>query len=78
MGRNILRAVLLFFGAVTLLSCSSANTDSGKFLSKAMQDGVAEIRVCQLALQRSSSLDVKQFAPRMIDDHTRLTREIML
>lgn len=76
MSRHILRTCLIFVGALTCLSCSSANTDSSKFLSKALQDGKAEIRVCQLALQRSSSNDIKQFAQRMIDDHTRTDQEI--
>lgn len=61
---------------VVLSGCSSANTDSGKFLSEAMQDGVAEIHVCQLALQRSQNDDVKRFAERMIADHTRADQEI--
>ena len=76
MSKRKLTAIFLTASAAMLLGCSSSNTDSGKFLSKAMQDGVAEIHVCQLALQRSQNDDVKKFAERMMQDHTRADQEI--
>ncbi len=42
------------------------------FVQKALQGGMAEVQLGQLALQKSSSDDVKQFAQRMIDDHSKL------
>ena len=42
------------------------------FLRKALQGGMAEVQLGQLALQKSSNDDVKQFAQKMIDDHTKL------
>lgn len=42
------------------------------FVRQALQGGMAEIQLGQLALQKSSNPDVKQFAQKMVDDHTKL------
>jgi len=39
------------------------------FISKAMEGGVAEVQLGQLAQQKSQSQDVKQFAAKMVNDH---------
>lgn len=41
------------------------------FVKKAAQGNLAEVQLGQLALQKSSSPQVKQFAQRMIDDHSK-------
>jgi len=46
------------------------------FIRKAMQDGMAEVQLGQLTLQKSSNDQVKQFAQRMIDDHTKLNDQM--
>ena len=46
------------------------------FVAKAMQGSVAEIQLGQLTLQKSDNQQVKQFAQRMIDDHTRLNDQM--
>ena len=50
--------------------------DPNAFLRTAYQDSLAEIRLSQLALQKSTNADVKTFAQRMIDDHTRVNSQI--
>ncbi len=40
------------------------------FVQKAAQGGIAEVELAQLAQQKTSNADVKQFAQKMIDDHT--------
>ncbi len=50
---------------------STAHQDT-KFLEKANQGNVDEIELAQLALQKSSNEDVKNFAQRMIADHNTL------
>jgi predicted outer membrane protein len=55
---------------------SSSGMDSNKFLAQAMQDSLAEIETCELALEKTSNDEVKAFSQRMIDDHSRLGREI--
>jgi putative membrane protein len=42
------------------------------FVRRALQGGMAEVQLGQLTLQKSSNDQVRQFAQRMIDDHTKL------
>jgi len=46
------------------------------FMKSAMEGDMAEIQLSELALQKSSNDQVKQFAQRMIDDHTKLDAQI--
>jgi putative membrane protein len=46
------------------------------FVRKALQGGMAEVQLGQLAQQKSSNDDVKQFAQKMVDDHTKLGDEM--
>ncbi len=46
------------------------------FVSKAMQGSMAEVQLGQLTLEKSSNEQVKQFAQRMIDDHTKLNEQM--
>ncbi|MGB8539283.1 MAG: DUF4142 domain-containing protein [Acidobacteriaceae bacterium] len=46
------------------------------FVSKALQGGMAEVQLGQLTLQKSNNDQVKQFAQRMIDDHTKLGEQM--
>jgi len=42
------------------------------FVREALQGGMAEVQLGQLAAQKGSSDDVKQFGQKMVDDHTKL------
>jgi putative membrane protein len=42
------------------------------FVRKALEGGAAEVQLGQLAQQKSQSDDVKQFAQKMVEDHTQL------
>jgi putative membrane protein len=46
------------------------------FVKNAMQGGVAEVQLGQLTLQKSSNEQVKQFAQRMITDHTKMNEQM--
>jgi putative membrane protein len=46
------------------------------FVSKAMQGGLAEVQLGQLTLQKTNNPQVKEFAQRMIDDHTKLNEQM--
>lgn len=43
-----------------------------KFLTMAMEGNMAETQLAKLALQKTSNADVRQFAQKMVDDHTQL------
>ena len=44
------------------------------FVKKAIQGDIAEVQLGQLTLQKSNNDQVKQFAQKMIDDHTKNER----
>ncbi|HEY7581819.1 MAG TPA: DUF4142 domain-containing protein [Acetobacteraceae bacterium] len=46
------------------------------FVERAASGGMAEVQAAQLAQQRSNSPQVKQFANRMITDHTQANSEL--
>jgi putative membrane protein len=51
----------------------TTQNDSDKaFVSKALQGGAAEVELGQLAEQKSQSNDVKQFAQKMVSEHSQM------
>ena len=46
------------------------------FLKKAASGGIAEVELGQLAVERASNPDVKQFAQRMVSDHTKANSQL--
>lgn len=48
---------------------SAQDISERAFISQAMEGGVAEVQLGQLAQQKSQSNDVKQFAQKMVNDH---------
>lgn len=57
---------------------TSASPQAGtqEFLADALEDSLAEVELCELALEKTENDDVKMFAQRMIDEHSRMGREI--
>lgn len=55
---------------------SSTTTGSSEFLAQAIQDSMAEIEQCELALEKTSNDEIKIFAQQMIDGHSQIGREI--
>jgi putative membrane protein len=53
------------------------STFDRQFMSKAAQGGMAEVELSRLALQRSRSNQVKQFAQQMIQDHSQANAQLM-
>lgn len=47
-----------------------------EFVMKAGQDGMAEVRIGQVALVKASSAEVKAFAQRMMNDHGTANEEL--
>ena len=48
-----------------------------EFLTRAIQDGLAEVRLAQLALERALAEQVRGFAERMILDHTAANQQLV-
>jgi putative membrane protein len=53
-----------------------ASAADKKFVKEAMQGGMAEVELGQLATQKAQSSDVKQFGQKMVDDHTKLNDQM--
>lgn len=58
--------------AATSGSTAKPDMTDKHFLKVSGESNLAEIKMAHLALEKSQSDDVKQFAQRMIDDHTKL------
>ncbi len=54
----------------------SPHTGGNEFLIEAIQDSMAEIQICEMALEKSQNPDVLAFAQSMIDEHGRMGREL--
>lgn len=53
-------------------------TDGNHFLAQSLQDSMAEIELCAIALDKTANPDIQQFAQKMIDDHSRMSHEVEL
>jgi predicted outer membrane protein len=52
------------------------SSGSNEFLMQALQDSMAEIQICELALEKLDNADAKAFAQSMIDEHGRMGIEL--
>nr|MBA3442304.1 DUF4142 domain-containing protein [Pyrinomonadaceae bacterium] len=50
---------------------SMISNDDRKFMMAAAEGGMSEVEMAKVALEKASSDSVKQFAQKMIDDHTK-------
>ena len=71
----------LLIPVLAALTCAwaagaAAVPSPGNFLSEAVRDSRAEIQACNLALEKAQNPEVKQFAQRMIKDHSELSTKI--
>jgi putative membrane protein len=60
-------------------SPNSSKTVTGKdltFLNEAAPGGLMEVELGELAVKRASNADIRKFARRMIDDHSKANREL--
>lgn len=73
---------LLFTGAFLLAAVAAFNVvandtiETEKFIEEASAKGLAEIETARMALKKSDSTGVKQFAQKMIDEHTAANKEL--
>lgn len=56
---------------------SAMAATSNNFVDNAAEGGITEVEAGKLALEKSSSADVKTFAQHMVTDHTKANQELM-
>lgn len=66
--------ILFVIAAFVLAGCDGS--DASGFIAKAAQGGVAEIQLGQLAHTRATNPDLKNFASRLVLDHTKTNNEL--
>jgi putative membrane protein len=81
--RRLVRCALLGVACVCLaLPASAAGEDKGErgadqgFVMKASGAGLAEVSLSEIAKRNAANADVKQFAERMVKDHTKANVEL--
>ncbi len=57
-------------------SASGLSASDTKFVKEAAAGGMAEVELGQLANEKASSDDVKQFGQRMVDDHSKANEKL--
>jgi len=55
---------------------STISSSDRKFMDKAAQGGMAEVKLGELATQKAQSDQVKQFGQRMVDDHSKADQQL--
>lgn len=70
---SIFAAAAMLGALPALAAVSSADKN---FAEKAAEGGLAEVQMGQLALQKAASPQVKDFAQRMVTDHTKANQDL--
>ena len=77
------RSKVLSGGAAALLALAvlapalaASEPSSQQFVTKAVESNLAEVEVSKLALSKTQNPQVRSFAQRMIDDHTKANSEL--
>jgi len=55
---------------------ATVSSSDRKFMDKAAQGGMAEVKLGELATQKAQSDQVKQFGQRMVDDHSKADQQL--
>ena len=63
-------------GSTTTKGSSSLARADRRFAEKAMQGGMAEVEAAKMAVDKAQDAQVKAFAKRMVDDHSKANAEL--
>ena len=72
----MMRQAILAGAAVIGLAAAPVFAADEAFVTKVAKDGMAEVELGKLAAEKASSDAVKQFAKRMVDDHSKANEEL--
>ena len=61
----------------SMQNSSMLGSDDKKFIMESLHGGMMEVELGKMAVDKASSADVKQFAQRMVDDHSKANDELM-
>jgi putative membrane protein len=61
----------------TTQTAGAVNSSDKKFVTEAAHGGMKEVELAKLAVTKAASDEVKQYAQRLIDDHTKANDELM-
>jgi putative membrane protein len=59
-----------------LWAASSITSDDSDFLKSAAKGGIAEVELGKIAAEKASNTDVKEFANRMVREHTKANADL--
>lgn len=71
------RTGILALVASAAFVVAGAADDDPEFLAKAIAAQMAEIKLSETAVKNAQSAEVKQFAQKMVDDHTKTRDKLM-
>jgi putative membrane protein len=60
-----------------LAQAGEISAEDQEFLTKAIQAGVAEVRISELAMEKAQDEQVRGFAERMVQDHTESNERLL-
>lgn len=69
-------ALMIVFGTFGAYTFAADSIDPDEFVDEASAKGMAEIKTSKMALEKSQSADVREFAQRMITDHNAANNEL--
>lgn len=73
---NMMNVNLPSVNSNTMTGSGAVTEEEKDFMNKAAQSNMAEIQAAQMALQKTQNPQIKQFAQKMIDDHTKAGNEL--
>jgi putative membrane protein len=63
-------------GAASAAAAEDTPPPPAVFVQKAAQDGMTEVELGKIALDKSQNAEIRNFAQRMVDDHSKANKEL--
>src|SRR5215470_10307228 len=73
--KKMIRTAIII-GSLTLCLIGCSSKDSSTFLADAVQGGMSEVDLGRLAVEHASDPSVKDFAQKMIEDHSQANTQL--